>query len=189
VTTSFFAITSQEHRMRMLSRSIIIAAAATLGAVAFAGAQPTSQNNAEQVARRWSVERALDSVAIIERKLMIPMRDGVRLATDVYRPKHGDARVPTIFVKTPYNFNYWDVRTAEEFAAGHVRDAINIPLEQLEQRWIELRDRRGERIIVYCRSGRRSALALQLRQGKDFTNVEDGGALNALSAAGVPTEQ
>jgi phage shock protein E len=84
---------------------------------------------------------------------------------------------------------YVDVRTPEEYAAGHVRDAINIPLEQLEQRWIELGDRRGERIIVYCRSGRRSALALQLLQGKDFTKVEDGGALNAPSAAGVPTEQ
>lgn len=36
--------------------------------------------------------------------LMVPMRDGVRLATDVYKPK-GDGPFPTIMVKTPYNFN------------------------------------------------------------------------------------
>ena len=36
--------------------------------------------------------------------IMVPMRDGVKLATDVYLPK-GDGPFPTVFVKTPYNFN------------------------------------------------------------------------------------
>ncbi len=36
--------------------------------------------------------------------IMVPMRDGVRLATDVYRPK-GDGPFPAVLVKTPYNFN------------------------------------------------------------------------------------
>jgi len=36
--------------------------------------------------------------------IMVPMRDGVRLATDVHRPK-GDGQFPTVLVKTPYNFN------------------------------------------------------------------------------------
>ena len=36
--------------------------------------------------------------------IMVPMRDGVHLATDVYRPK-GDGPFPTVFVKTPYDFN------------------------------------------------------------------------------------
>jgi uncharacterized protein len=40
----------------------------------------------------------------------MPMRDGVRLATDIYRPKNATAPVPVVFSKTPYNFNYWDVR-------------------------------------------------------------------------------
>jgi predicted acyl esterase len=47
---------------------------------------------------------------IIERKLMVPMRDGKRMATDVYRPKDASKKYPTIFVRTPYNFNFWDVR-------------------------------------------------------------------------------
>jgi putative CocE/NonD family hydrolase len=47
-------------------------------------------------------------VAIVEEMVMVPMRDGVRLATHVYRPKNsGSDPVPTIFVKTPYNMNLW----------------------------------------------------------------------------------
>ena len=49
---------------------------------------------------------ALEAIAIIEQKIMVPMRDGVRLATDVYRPKTAEL-VPTIFVRTPYNFNWY----------------------------------------------------------------------------------
>jgi len=64
----------------------------------------------EVIARRNSVENELQSVAIVERKLMIPMRDGKRMATDVYRPKDTSKKYPAIFVRTPYNFNFWDVR-------------------------------------------------------------------------------
>ena len=48
----------------------------------------------------------LDEIAIIDQKVMMPMRDGIRLATDIYRPKT-DAKVPIIFSRTPYNFNSW----------------------------------------------------------------------------------
>ena len=41
---------------------------------------------------------------------MMPMRDGIRLATDIYRPRDASGKVPTIWVRTPYNFNFWDVR-------------------------------------------------------------------------------
>ena len=55
-------------------------------------------------AQEKSILEQLDEVAIIDQKVMIPMRDGVRLATDIYRPK-GNAPVPIIFSRTPYNFN------------------------------------------------------------------------------------
>ncbi|UCF35525.1 MAG: CocE/NonD family hydrolase [Acidobacteriota bacterium] len=48
----------------------------------------------------------LEAIAIIEQKVMVPMRDGIRLATDIYRPKT-DKPVPVIFSRTPYNFNAW----------------------------------------------------------------------------------
>jgi putative CocE/NonD family hydrolase len=48
----------------------------------------------------------LQDIAVIDQKIMMPMRDGIRLATDIYRPKT-DKPVPVIFSKTPYNFNSW----------------------------------------------------------------------------------
>jgi putative CocE/NonD family hydrolase len=48
----------------------------------------------------------LEKIAIIDQKVMMPMRDGVRLATDIYRPKTAE-KVPIIFSRTPYNFNSW----------------------------------------------------------------------------------
>ena len=86
--------------------ALVLASGAAPALVATASAQPTP----ELVAQRNRVEEALHAVAVVERKVMMPMRDGVRLATDIYRPKDAAGPVPTIFVKTPYNFNYWDVR-------------------------------------------------------------------------------
>ncbi len=48
----------------------------------------------------------LSEIAVVDQKVMMPMRDGVRLATDIYRPK-GNNKVPIIFSRTPYNFNTW----------------------------------------------------------------------------------
>jgi putative CocE/NonD family hydrolase len=62
------------------------------------------------VAKRNAIEKELESIAIIDRKLMIPMRDGKRMAADVYRPKDTSKKYPIIFVRTPYNFNFWDVK-------------------------------------------------------------------------------
>lgn len=48
----------------------------------------------------------LNDIAIVEEKVMMHMRDGIRLATDIYRPK-ADGQYPIIFSRTPYNFNSW----------------------------------------------------------------------------------
>tara|TARA_R110000868_G_scaffold284718_1_gene545130 strand:- start:4082 stop:5968 length:1887 start_codon:yes stop_codon:yes gene_type:complete len=55
--------------------------------------------------------KKLEEIAIIDQKVMMPMRDGIRLATDIYRPKT-DGPVPILFSRTPYNFNTW--RDGEE---------------------------------------------------------------------------
>ncbi|MBT8231729.1 MAG: CocE/NonD family hydrolase [Saprospiraceae bacterium] len=48
----------------------------------------------------------INEIAIVDQKVMMPMRDGIRLCTDIYRPKT-DEKVPIIFSRTPYNFNSW----------------------------------------------------------------------------------
>ncbi len=47
--------------------------------------------------RRWDTENELQKIAVVERKVMMPMPDGVRLATDIYRPKNATGKVPTIW--------------------------------------------------------------------------------------------
>jgi uncharacterized protein len=80
-------------------------------AAVMAVAQPqTGPLTPEQIAARNATEKELQSVAIVERKMMAPMRDGKRMATDIYRPKDTSKKYATIFVRTPYNFNFWDVR-------------------------------------------------------------------------------
>jgi putative CocE/NonD family hydrolase len=62
--------------------------------------------------------KKLSEIAIIDQKVMVPMRDGIRLATDIYRPKNVE-KAPIIFSRTPYNFNSWrdgeqNYRTAKQ---------------------------------------------------------------------------
>src|SRR5215471_5645393 len=90
--------------------TLVLAAGVTGVAIQIAPGQGRSAASPELLARRNSIEKELESVAIIERKRMVPMRDGKRMATDVYRPKDTSKKYPTIFVRTPYNFNFWDVR-------------------------------------------------------------------------------
>lgn len=47
----------------------------------------------------------LERIADSDTMVMVPMRDGVRLATDVFRPKDVATKLPLLFIKTPYDFN------------------------------------------------------------------------------------
>jgi uncharacterized protein len=76
------------------------------------------------IARRNATEKDLESVAIIERKVMVPMRDGKRMQADIYRPKDESKKYPIVFVRTPYNFNYWDVQLGAPRDMSAALDAV-----------------------------------------------------------------
>jgi putative CocE/NonD family hydrolase len=83
-------------------------------ALACAGVSPAAAQRGGAMtdsarARRWAVENELQSLAVVERKVMIRMRDGIRIPADIYRPKDTSKKYPAIWVRTPYNFNFWDV--------------------------------------------------------------------------------
>jgi rhodanese-related sulfurtransferase len=81
-----------------------------------------------------------------------------------------------------------DVRTPEEFAAGHVPGAVNVPHDQVAARLGELGKFRDNDVVVYCRSGRRSELALSVLEQAGFKRLGHlEGDMNAWSAAGRPT--
>jgi putative CocE/NonD family hydrolase len=83
--------------------------AAALALVSLAATAQRSAPDPALVASRNAKEKELESIAIIERKVMVPMRDGKKMAADIYRPKDTSKKYPTIFVRTPYNFNFWDI--------------------------------------------------------------------------------
>jgi len=96
--------------MQISTRRLVLAfAVAFVAATALLPAQQGTLTPADRQ-RRIDQETELQSIAVVDRKVMISMRDGVRLATDVYRPKNATGKVPIVFVRTPYNFNFWDVR-------------------------------------------------------------------------------
>ena len=70
-------------------------------------------------------------------------------------------------------FAYVDVRTPEEFAAGRPAGAINIPMGEAFLEEIRARFAKDANIIVGCRTGVRSARAVQLLVAAGFTNVLD----------------
>ena len=82
-----------------------------------------------------------------------------------------------------------DVRTAEEYAEGHLPGAVNISHDQLGDRLDELDIDLGAMVVVYCGSGRRAGIAQELLGGAGFTNLRDlEGHWREWKAAGRPTE-
>ena len=81
--------------MRSFTATLLLLAASTLTV-----AQPPTPN-AQLIATRNRLEGELEGIAIIERKVMVPMSDGKRMAADIYRPKDPSKKVPIIFVRTP----------------------------------------------------------------------------------------
>jgi rhodanese-related sulfurtransferase len=79
-----------------------------------------------------------------------------------------------------------DVRTPQEFASGHIPGAINISLQTLESRLSELPT--DQPIVVYCRSGNRSATAGQMLLRRGFTQLYDLGGIITWQAQGLPVQ-
>jgi putative CocE/NonD family hydrolase len=118
--------------MRLRPSAVIFACSLALplcSAYAQRGAPLTPEQTAALIAKREAIETELESVAIIDRKVMVPMKDGVRMAADIYRPKDTSKKYPIIFSRTPYNFNFWDVKT------GTYRD-MTVELDAVKRGYI-----------------------------------------------------
>lgn len=74
-----------------------------------------------------------------------------------------------------------DVRSESEFAAGSVPGAINIPLDEVEASLSALEGRTP--IVVFCRSGNRSAKARSILIEHGITDVVNGGAWQEVASA------
>jgi len=78
--------------------------------------------------------------------------------------------------KPDLNVLLLDVRTSEEYSQGYIPGAVLAPYDLLKDSFTELNKNRA--IIVYCRSGRRSAIAQQTLHSMGYTNVSDFGGIS-----------
>lgn len=80
----------------------------------------------------------------------------------------------------------YDVRTPEEFAAGHAVGAINLPLANIQAgSYPEVS--KDSPIAVYCRSGNRSSEATRILENAGYTDITDIGAYGSLQEYGLST--
>lgn len=79
-----------------------------------------------------------------------------------------------------------DVRTPEEFADGHIPGAVNISLQTLGQNLASIPTDRP--VVIYCRSGNRSAQAMRLLAEAGYTSLYDLGGIITWQAQGYPVQ-
>ncbi|WP_163783028.1 rhodanese-like domain-containing protein [Myxococcus vastator] len=95
------------------------------------------------------------------------------------RPRPGDAAVGAeARRRVEAGATLVDVRTPEEYAAGHLPGAVNIPVGELARRLGELGSP-GTPLVVYCRSGARSGRAERLLKAQGFQDVFNLGPMSA----------
>jgi len=85
------------------------------------------------------------------------------------------AEIKILQEQAQFRLVFLDVRTPEEYHSGHIADAINIPLAELDTRLNELDT--SLPIVIYCRSGRRSSMAYQILKRNGFKKIYDLGAI------------
>lgn len=76
-----------------------------------------------------------------------------------------------------------DVRSPEEFSNGHLDNAVNVPHTTIAQNIALFGADKAREIVLYCRSGRRSGLALVELKALGFTNVVNAGGYSGLVGA------
>jgi rhodanese-related sulfurtransferase len=82
-----------------------------------------------------------------------------------------------------------DVRSAQEFASGHVPGAVNVPHGELANRLTSLDLAPGDEIVVYCESGRRAGTAEESLRSAGFTSVRHlEGDMSAWRESGLPCD-
>jgi phage shock protein E len=79
-----------------------------------------------------------------------------------------------------------DVRTPQEFNSGYIEGAVNIPLQSLAQRMNEIPQ--DQPVVLYCRSGNRSATAAQLLARAGYDQVYDLGGVIDWQSQGLPLQ-
>ena len=74
-----------------------------------------------------------------------------------------------------------DVRSKGEYASGHIKGSLNIPVDQLSNNLSQLKDK-NKAIITCCASGMRSASAKSILKATGYSEVHNGGGWSSLQS-------
>ncbi len=101
-----------------------------------------------------------------------------------FAPKNAGYRQVTTeeavnIMQTEENYVILDVRTAQEFASGHIPGAVLLPNETIGTEDIPLLPDKDQLILVYCRSGNRSKQAAEKLAQLGYTNIVEFGGINS----------
>lgn len=77
-----------------------------------------------------------------------------------------------------------DVRTPDEFGAGHLQGSLNVPVEDIGAKILSIEPNKNAPINLYCRSGRRAETARQTLLSMGYTNVTNHGGYDELIKQG-----
>ena len=89
--------------------------------------------------------------------------------------------------QAPGSYLVLDVRTPEEFAAGHLDKALNISHDRLADQLPQIQQYAATPVLLYCRSGNRAAKAAEVLAKAGFTNLHHlTGDMQGWEAAGLP---
>ncbi len=130
---------------------------------------------------RFLLPSALVVVVLIAVVTFVMLRPatsaGKKLSPADYQSQFATSNTPYLLV---------DVRTADEFATGHIHGAVNIPLDTLETQLNGIPQ--TQPVVLYCHSGNRSGKAAQLLSNAGYKQIYDLGGINAWTEQGYPIE-
>jgi rhodanese-related sulfurtransferase len=149
-----------------LSRLLLVAVIA-LAAVGFAACGSPAA----------PAKTAAQSAPVAEVAAAAPVESPQEIAPQAY---------DTQFLQSGAAHQLIDVRTPEEFAGGHIAGAVNIPVQEIAGRLGEVAQ--DQPVVLYCRSGNRSAQAAQILDQAGYAPVYDLGGIGAWQQAGYPVE-
>jgi phage shock protein E len=115
---------------------------------------------------KWHTTLVLGGLAIVLLAFQTPAQAGNPTAVDYL--KQGAKLI--------------DVRTSQEFQAGHLAKAINIPLDQLEQKISQEAPDKEQAILLHCASGVRSGKAAKILKKLGYSKVLDLGSYSRAEA-------
>lgn len=131
----------------------------------------------------------LDNIYLI----VVAFVSGAMLLWPVVRRGAGGASVNTLEATQLINRQdalVLDVRNAEEFQQGHILNARNIPMSQLDARCSDIARYKQKPVIVACESGSRSGAAAAVLRKRGFAQVFNlSGGIAAWQQAGLPVEK